>query len=254
MLGLEPAGLISAYLDLVDEERRQAYLALIRRRAAGEPVQHLTGHQEFYGLDFVVTPDVLIPRPETEFLVEQVIKLARVIGIQRPRVIDLGTGSGCVAISIARNIESAQIIASDFSPAALRVARLNAERLGVLERIDFCAGDMFDMLNRNRLEQSFDFVVMNPPYIQSASDASIQREVLEHEPGLALFGGPDGLRFHRRLLDESLPLLTPGGFLIFEIGFSQADAVSELIPPDAWITDVIRDLQGIPRVFSLKKK
>lgn len=231
----------------------ESYLELIRRRALGEPAQYITGHQEFYGLDFVVTPDVLIPRPETEFLVERVFELARVI--EDPVIVDLGTGSGCVAVTLAVNLPRARVIATDISARALAVAKANAERHRVAAHIEFGRGDMLGPLEEMRLGEVIDIVASNPPYVPTENAGFLQREVRDFEPGIALYGGPDGLGFYRSLLIDSQSYLKPGGSLVCEIGFSQLEAVSRLIDPVKWgRVDFIPDLQGIPRILTLAKQ
>jgi release factor glutamine methyltransferase len=256
VLGVDRTYLITRPEEEVPPEKREAYLRLVERRAAGEPIQYLTGRQEFYGLDFIVNHDVLIPRPETEHLVEQVIKLSRARGrlqhSDRELIVDVGTGSGCIAVSIAVNLPHAELIAIDVSGPALAVARANAERHGVAARIQFIEGDLLVPLEDRSLEGSIDFIASNPPYVPDSQFQQLQREIRHHEPQVALLGGPDGLEFYRRLLDQSSSLLAPDGCLIFEIGFSQLDSIRELInSSDLHLEEVSTDLQGIPRTLTL---
>jgi release factor glutamine methyltransferase len=227
---------------------------LIERRAAGEPLQYILGHQEFYGLDFLVTPAVLIPRPETEFLVERVIDLVRDSEPNAPLIVDAGTGSGCIAVTLAVNLQNARVMATDISSAAIEVAQLNAARHAVTERIEFLAGDLLAPLAGRGLENAVDILASNPPYVAEDSPELIQRDVREWEPAAALFGGADGLRFYRRLLVDGLRLVKPGGYLVCEIGYMQLDAISQLIAASGWqLLDVTRDLQGIPRTLVVKR-
>jgi release factor glutamine methyltransferase len=216
---------------------------LVARRAAREPFAYIVGHEEFWGLRIEVTPAVLIPRPETELLVE--VALAECGASARPAVADLCTGSGCVAVAIARERPAARIVATDVSEAALDVARRNARRHGVADRIDFRSADLLEGIG-----DRFDLIVANPPYVAERDRPTIQPEVLDHEPALALFAGDDGLDVIRRLLPEATPHLRPGAALLFEFGFGQADAVRTLISstPGLRMMDLRRDLQGIPRV------
>jgi release factor glutamine methyltransferase len=235
----------AAYLD---------YLTLVERRAAGEPVQYLTGHQEFYGLDFIVTPDVLIPRPETEFLIERVIKLVGESKQDSPVIVDVGTGSGCIAVTIAKQLPKARVIATDASPAALNIARKNAERLRVGDRIEFLEGDLLTPLAQIGLEGLVDILASNPPYVNEHGRQLLQREVIVWEPHAALFGGVDGLDFYRRLIAEGPHYLKRGGFVVVEIGFSQLDSIRELAMGGAFeLVDMTRDLQGIPRTVCIRR-
>jgi release factor glutamine methyltransferase len=219
------------------------YYALIERRAGGEPVQYITGEQEFYGLPFRVTPDVLIPRPETEHLVAKALALAA--GFAHPRIVDVGTGSGVIAVALAHNLAEARITAVDVSEAALEIARGNAERNGVSERILFMQSDLLAAVAGER----FEIVVSNPPYVPTADRDSLSVEVRDHEPALALFAGEDGLDVYRRLIPAAFAALEVGGFLVLEIGYGQSEAVTALLA-DAGFTRIefVPDLQGIPRV------
>jgi release factor glutamine methyltransferase len=226
----------------------------VERRAAGEPAQYLTGHQEFYGLDFIVTPDVLIPRPETEFLIERVMKLALESKQDSPQIVDVGTGSGCIAVTLAKLLPGARLIATDVSSAALKVARQNAERHGLHDHIEFLEGDLMAPLAKRRLEDCVDILASNPPYVNEDGRQLLQREVREWEPHEALFGGADGLDFYRRLIVESPSYLKPGGFAVLEIGFSQLDSISEVVKAGGFeVVDITRDLRGIPRTLCLRR-
>jgi len=228
----------------VNEVEAALFLALTARRAAGEPAQYLTGTQEFFGLELRVTPAVLIPRPETEHLVEAALAWSETQ--RRPlRFLDIGTGSGAIAIAIAVNLPGVEIFAADISSAALDVARENAVRLGVSERIRFVESDLLSALGSAELP--FDAILSNPPYIPSSDAATMQREVVGHEPHTALFAGMDGLDIYRRLIPAAYAALRPGGLLALEIGFGQREALVELL--DGW--DNVRfvdDYAAIPRV------
>lgn len=227
------------------DQQADRFIKLIERRYRGEPVQYIIGEAEFYGLPFTVTPDVLIPRPDTEHLVEKALELAR--AIVRPRIVDVGTGSGAIAVTLAHQLPAAEITAIDLSEAALQVARGNATRNGVEDRVRFLAGDLLASVAGER----FDLVVSNPPYVPETDRALISVEVREFEPGLALFGGEDGLAVHRQLLPAAYDALVSGGFIAIEMGFSQADAIEELLRASGFVdAGVTADLQGIPRVAS----
>jgi release factor glutamine methyltransferase len=241
--------------DSIDEEQAARLHAYLERRAQGEPLQYITGHQEFFGLDFEVTSDVLIPRPETELLVESALKLA---AGSAPFICDVGTGSGCIAITLLhelREIPGARAVALDISPAALEVAKRNAARHSVTEQIDFVISDCFASLNQQDPSQSsFDLIVSNPPYVEEGALASLQREVRDFEPRAALVAGADGLAVIRRLLLEAGSFLKTGGHFLFEIGFDQSAAVEQLIDRNTWkLLGIYDDLQGIPRTVALEK-
>jgi release factor glutamine methyltransferase len=225
--------------------------ALVERRAAGEPLQYITGHQEFYKLDFEVTPDVLIPRPETELLVEAALDLLD--ERDGPTLVcDVGTGSGCIAVSLLHELPDARAVGVDISQPALRVAARNAARAGVNERLSLVVSDGLNALDARRAR--FTMIVSNPPYVAEDALAGLQREVRDHEPRVALTPGGDGLRLIRALIDEAPRYLNAGGHLLMEIGFDQHEAVRKLIDPRAWkLLDIHQDLQGIPRTVALRK-
>jgi release factor glutamine methyltransferase len=254
VMGVDRTYLLTRLEEQIAEVAYHAYLALVERRAAGEPLQYLTGHQEFYGLDFVVTPAVLIPRPETEFLIEQVTRLVRESKEDSPLIVDVGTGSGCIAVTLAVQLPAARLIATDASRAALEVARTNSERHCVRERIEFIDGDLLEPLSVRGLEGAVDLLASNPPYVEDESRELLQREVLEWEPPGALFGGPGGVEFYRRLLADGLKYLKPGGYLVIEIGFGQLDSITDMAIRSSWeLVDAIADLQGIPRTLTFRK-
>lgn len=226
------------------------YRDAIARRAAGEPLQYINGHQEFFNLDFTVTPDVLIPRPDTELLVETALDLIDKNEVQS--ICDVGTGSGCIAISILYERLRVRVAALDISPSALRVAAGNATRHGVRERLDLVASDCFAALDQSRAR--FHLIVSNPPYVVEGTFETLQREVREHEPRGALTPGGDGLAMIRRLVAEAPDFLLPRGHLLVEIGFDQNEAVSEMLDRQVWtLLEMRKDIQGIPRTVVLRK-
>ncbi|MGD0912979.1 MAG: peptide chain release factor N(5)-glutamine methyltransferase [Terracidiphilus sp.] len=224
------------------------YIAMLERRFAGEPMQYILGETEFYRLPFRVSPDVLIPRPETEHVVEKVLTLAP--HFNRPRIVDVGTGSGAIAIALAHALPDAVVTATDVSTAALGVARENAQLNGVAERILFREGDLLEPV----AGELFDIVVSNPPYVPEADRESLAVEVRDYEPKQALFAGVDGLDLYRRLIPQALAALAPGGYLILEIGFGQEPPVNALLGEAGFENiEFTADLQGIPRVAFARK-
>ena len=240
LLARPPAWLAAHGDETLDETQELAFTALVARRAAGEPIAYLTGRREFYGRDFAVTPATLIPRPETELLVERGI--ARAAGLAQPCILDLGAGSGCVAVALALEIPEARVTAVDLSAAALAVARQNGERLGA--RVRWLEGDWFSPVAGER----FDLVVGNPPYV-AAGDPHLAAGDLRFEPAGALASGGDGLDAIRVILAAAPSHLQPGGWLLLEHGYDQGLAVAELLAA-AGFTDIEqqRDLAGIPRL------
>jgi release factor glutamine methyltransferase len=238
------------------------YAALVERRRKGEPIQYITGECEFYGLPFRVTPAVLIPRPETEHLVEKALALAALVGTSSNarnspngwegtnpapplRILDVGTGSGAIAIAIASRIQDAEITAIDISESALSVAHENAKRNGV--GIRFLKGDLLAPIQG----EQFDLILSNPPYVPNTDHALIAVEVREHEPAVALWGGGDGLEIYRRLIPAAYGALVPGGYVALEMGFSQASEIASILKAGGFDNiEMTDDLQGIPRVIS----
>jgi release factor glutamine methyltransferase len=241
----------------------QRYDEALARRASGVPAQYITGHQEFWGLDLIVSPAVLIPRPETEHLVETVLELisrttakekqeqnqrAGVSAPHRLRIVDVGTGSGAIALALASELPVAQIHAIDISSPALEVAQANMARLELSSRIEFRLGDLLDGFSSD----SFDFVVSNPPYVGESEEDSVQLEVRKFEPGNAVFAGPTGLEVIERLIPQALTALKPGGWLVFEISGTIAEAVRHQLK--GWLdVGLTNDLQGIARVAAARK-
>jgi release factor glutamine methyltransferase len=246
-LGCDRARLFAHPEQELTPEEQSRFEDAVAQRASGKPLQYITGKQEFWGLEFVVTPSVLIPRPETEHLVEAAIANVRESGSAKPRIIDVGTGSGCVALAIASELPDAEIEAVDISPAALEIAKTNAQRLGFAARVNLYESDL---LASARGE--YDFIVSNPPYVGRCESDKVQREVREYEPEIAVFGGEQGLDIYRRLIPQAWDKLKPGGWLLMEIGFSIEAQVKELL--GEW-SDVsaVPDLQGIPRVVMARK-
>lgn len=254
VIGLDRTRLLTRSDEQVDETCYREYLARLEQRAAGQPLQYLIGSQEFYGLHFIVTPDVLIPRPETEFLIDRVIKAVKEQNLETPLIADIGTGSGCIAITLAKQLPEARLIATDVSSAALNVARTNAELNSVRERIEFVEGDLVSPFAERGSDFCVDVLASNPPYVPEDSRESLQREVRDWEPEIALFGGIDGLDFYRRLVVEGARHLTPGGLVILEIGFTQLEPIQEIVKGGPLeLVDITRDLQGIPRTLCLRR-
>jgi len=248
--------------ELTPEEEAR-YHEVLAQRATGMPSQYITGHQEFWGLDFVVTPAVLIPRPETEHLVEAVLELAR--DVQRPKVVDVGTGSGCVALALAHELKTAEIYGVDLSEDALEVARANAARLQMEKQVRFLRANNLAVIPSKDFSASrvtgfsgfhdFDFVVSNPPYVAFSEADKVQKSVFKFEPRMAVFAGENGLHVIRPLIEQAHETLKPGGWLALEIGYSMRDAVVNLLSSTMWEgIRVVPDLQGIPRVVAAKAK
>lgn len=265
-----------------DEEK---FLALLTRRVAGEPTQHLTGRQEFWGLEFEVTPDVLIPRPETEHVIEVALDRLAVRELRAGRrnkndgtgllIADIGTGSGCIAISLAKELPAARLLATDISASALVVAGRNAARHGVDNRIQFVEANLLDRtavpdvsgeLLSDRVvgsepvfastigPQMFDLVVSNPPYVARKEVETLTVEVREHEPATALFGGEEGYELYASLIEQAASHLKPGGIMVLELGYNSLAAVQPLLESAPWMNvGVTNDLTGIPRVIAAER-
>ena len=243
--------------DHIGLEQLKRFHDYLERRAQGEPLQYITGHQQFFGLDFEVNRDVLIPRPETELLIETALKFTAG-GHEAPFICDVGTGSGCLAITLLHELREnpeTRAVAIDISPAAIAVAKRNAARHSVTEQLEFVISDCFALLDPQNPRQSFfDLIVSNPPYVEDSALPGLQREVRDYEPRLALAAGPDGLMIIHRLLREAGDFLKTGGNFLFEIGFGQSALVEQLIDPHKWkLLKIHQDLQGIPRTVALEK-
>ena len=254
VLGKDRAWLVAHYPDGLDSVHLRSFDATVGRRAAREPLQHITGVQEFWGLPFTVTPDVLIPRPETEFVVEAAAAAASETPV--PVIIDLCTGSGCVAVSLSHVLPRARIFATDRSGAALDIARHNARRNGVADKIRFLEGDLFGPLGELDLTGRVDVIAANPPYVRSGDLAGLQPEVRDFEPELALIAGPEGTEVAERIIGAAPEYLRPGGSLIVEMGLGQAESLRRIIKAAGKYgpIDVLKDLAGIERVIVAKKK
>jgi release factor glutamine methyltransferase len=249
VLGWDRAAVIAHGQAQLTPDFEGRYAPLLARRVAREPVAYIIGHREFWGLEFEVTPDVLIPRPETEILVEEAIVWARGHANCR-RIIDVGTGSGCVAIALALEVLGAELIATDSSAAALAVARRNALRHKVDSRITFIQTDLLE-----DVEDAAELIVSNPPYVQSSDAEGLQPEVAIYEPAAALYGGDgDGLEIVRRLFATAPAHVTNDGYLVVEFGFGQDEQVEKAARQAGWrIARVRVDLQGIPRIAVLRR-
>ncbi|MHB0955798.1 MAG: peptide chain release factor N(5)-glutamine methyltransferase [Pirellulaceae bacterium] len=241
--------LFTSYGEVASDELRSEFRDLIRRRSEGTPVAYLTGTREFFSLEFHVTRDVLIPRPETEFVVLALLDLikAHFPAGSSPAIVDVGTGSGILAICAARQVPGAQVWATDLSEAALAVARQNCERHGIAERVHLLAGDLLAPLPP---EPPFDFVLSNPPYVSEPEYAALPRDVKDHEPRGALVGGPTGVEVIERLVPEAAVRLRPGGWLVLEISPQIESAVHQIIARDGHFegAQTISDLAGLARV------
>lgn len=255
VLGRERAWLYAHPEYELSREEAAAYEQLLARRSEGVPTQYLTGRQEFWGLEFEVGPGVLIPRPETEHVIE--VALAR-LGPRRAeplRIADVGTGSGCIAIALARELPHAEIVAMDISPVALDYTRRNAERHGVSGQLQFIETNLLDAClgPNDRPQESFDLIASNPPYVALSDAENLPREVREHEPAEALFAGAQGLDVYPALINQAKRALSPDGIFVAEIGYNGAEQVRSLLPAPLW-SDlcVTRDLAGIDRVISAR--
>ncbi len=283
VLGTDRAYLYAHPERELTSEESVRYEEVLAQRATGMPSQYITGHQEFWGLDFVVSPAVLIPRPETEHLVEAVLELAR--RIQRPKLVDVGTGSGCIALALAHELQDAEVYAVDLSAAALELARANAVRLQLDRRVRFLRCNVLEPLEENPPVgpnsravipdsyaviptedfsptggtcfwgfRDFDFVVSNPPYVAFSEADKVQKSVQDFEPRMAVFAGLHGTDVIAPLIDQAHRALKSGGWLALEIGYSMRDEVVNLLNPPMWgDVRVVPDLQGIPRVVAAKK-
>jgi release factor glutamine methyltransferase len=228
------------------------YDPLIERRARREPAAYIRGVQEFWSRDFIVTPAVLIPRPETELIVEEFLaRLPEDLPNRKQRVADIGTGSGCIAVTVAVERPYVEVIATDISQDALRVARQNAGRHGVADRIAFREAAYL-----TGSTEKFDFILANPPYVTEREYQNLAPEVREYEPAMALVSGEDGFRDIRQIVDLATAYLAPGGTLLMEIGYEHADAVADLVQsfPALRLASISNDLQDIPRVAIIERK
>jgi release factor glutamine methyltransferase len=251
-LGVSRVRILSYGEDVLDAENYQRAISLIERRAGQEPLQYVLGSQEFCGLDMLVNPGVLIPRPESELLVEEAISLLE--AHPQPVILDVGTGSGCLAISIGLALKRARVIASDRSLLALQVARTNARKHGIGSRIFWLAGDLLAPLLSSGLAGKVTAIIANLPYISHDEWDRLSPEVKDFEPHLALDGGPDGLDIYRRLLQEAPGILASGGRILMEIGIGQVDRLCREVSASSVfeVENIQPDLQGIPRMVCLR--
>jgi release factor glutamine methyltransferase len=227
------------------------YHSAIERRAQGEPLQYITGHQEFYGRDFIVTPNVLIPRSETEIIIDTTLNLSRINGYTHTHILDVGTGSGCIAVTLAAELQQASVVAIDISVAAVHIAQRNAIKYGVWERIKWIVGDLCTAISDR---YKFDFCCANLPYIAMEDAASLMPEVVEHEPATALFAADQGLSAIKSLFSQTIPLVRDGGYLLCEIGYGQEASALASVDRHYWQAQpTIKDLQGIPRTLLLQR-
>ncbi|MFQ5586272.1 MAG: peptide chain release factor N(5)-glutamine methyltransferase [Thermodesulfobacteriota bacterium] len=262
LLGCTKGELYLGRTQMMSEGDVRAYRRAVERRVSGEPSQYIAGEQEFRGLSFKVNRDVLIPRPETELLVEEALDILRNSGKRdvggeygdTPIVIDLCTGSGCIAVAMTHEMAQLRCVATDLSKPALRIARENAVRSGVQGRIEFLEGDLFDPLEGEALGGRVDMIVSNPPYVPKGEIATLQTEVRCFEPVAALDGGEDGLDFIRRIVSGAPHYLTGEGALVMEIGYGQSEGVQALFEESdySWTVEVRRDYAGIERVVKAR--
>jgi release factor glutamine methyltransferase len=249
--------LYTDYERLLSEKDLATFRDLVRRASEQEPIAYLTGTAHFFNLEFQVTRDVLIPRPDTETVVENVLQLARnQVGFESPRVLDLCTGSGCIAAAIAYHLKTAVVTATEISSAAVGIARKNIERLGLAGRVLVEEGDLFEPISRMVDAQPFNLIVSNPPYIPTAQIETLDRSVRGYEPTKALDGGTDGLAFHRRILADAPARLVTGGRIYLEIAFDQGAAAEELGKGFDAFEDVriLKDFAGRDRVLTGKRR
>jgi release factor glutamine methyltransferase len=269
VLGRDRTWIYSHPEEEISASDAERFFALIRRRAVGEPTQHLTGKQEFWGLEFEVTLDVLIPRPETEHVIEVALDRLAVREIRAGRkqtlngegllIADIGTGSGCLAVALAKELPAATIYATDISPAALVVACRNTARHSASDRVHFFESNLIDDLPGSPLATRrspllFDLIVSNPPYVGRCETATLMREVREHEPEVALYGGEEGYEFYADLIAQADLHLKSGGILVLELGHNSLPAVEPLLDASDWTNvGVTNDLAGIPRVLAAER-
>lgn len=255
ILERDRAWLITHNNDGLDNERYKLFEDAIDRRSRREPLQYIIGRQEFWGLEFTVTHNVLIPRPETELLIETAINILRDANKQA-MIVDLCTGSGCVAVSLAKELANARIFAVDKSSQALAVARENAQRHGVSDRIRFLEGDLYAPLEELDIRGLVDVITANPPYIRSGDLPMLQPEVRDYEPELALIAGTEGTEVQQKIIESATDLLEKHGTLIMEMGMGQAEILKRMIDEVGTYDkpEILKDLAGIDRVLVVKKK
>jgi len=256
-LSLSREGLYVRLHSQIRKEEKEAFGKLIKRRISGEPLQYILGHQEFWSIDFKVDSRVLIPRPDTELLVEQALLILAETSFKSPPfVLEIGTGSGAVAISLAKEVRDIFLVATDISGDALMLAKENAKSSGLLHQIQFVKGNLFDPFRLLRGREPFDLILSNPPYIVCSEIGGLAREVRHYEPVIALNGGEDGLTFCRNIISQAPFYLKKGGWLLLEVGQAQGEKVSELIEKkgDFLAPQRFRDLSSIERVVKAQRK
>jgi release factor glutamine methyltransferase len=239
------------------EGEKEALERLIQRRISGEPLQYILGRQEFWSINFKVDPRVLIPRPETELLVEQSLSiLSEKTFEQNPSVLEIGTGSGAIAIALAKEVKNIFLVATDISRDALILAKENAKSAGVQDQIQFVNGDLLGPFRSSKQREVFDLILSNPPYIIRSEIGSLAKEVRDYEPVVALDGGEDGLEFYRRLISQALSYLRKGGWFLLEVGQGQAERVAKQIQGSGTFLEpqILPDLAGIERVVKAQRK
>ena len=249
--------LYTDYEKAVAPEPLARFRELVRRAAEHEPIAYLTGIAHFFGLEFEVNREVLIPRPDTETLVENVLHLVRnQVGMEAPRVLDLCTGSGCIACAIAHRLRDAVVVAADVSPGAVELARRNAQRLELAGRVSVEQGDLYDALANVVDAAPFHLILANPPYVTTVEMELLDRNVRDYEPVRALHGGGDGLDLHRRIIAGAADRLLPGGRIFLEIGYQQADAARELFAQQRAFEEmkVLKDYSGRDRVVTARRR
>jgi release factor glutamine methyltransferase len=253
--GCPRIALYTAFDVPVNEEERARFRGLVKRRGDGEPVAYLVGNREFFSLSFGVSPAVLVPRPETEQLVVRVLDLCQTAGPagQRPRIIDVGTGSGAIVVTLAKRLPQAEFVATDISSEALAVARDNAKRHGVADRIEFVE---CDLLGDPRAAGPWDVIVSNPPYVREDEFDALPRDVRLHEPRTALVAGPTGVEVIGRLAAAAAEQLVPGGWLLVEVGPSTAAAAEEVVAAQAALSlePTLKDMAALPRIVQARRR
>jgi release factor glutamine methyltransferase len=254
-LGRDRAWLLAHIRDDVGQDQRAVFDQLVRRRTKREPLQHIIGTQEFWGLAFHVTPDVLIPRPETELIIESSLALIKDRSAPQ-RIIDLCTGSGCIVVSLAKELSRAQLFATDASSDALIIARQNAREHGVADRIRFFEGDLLEPLDELDIRGKVDIIVSNPPYVSAGELSTLQAEVRDFEPEIALIAGPTGTEMHQRIISDATAYLNRHGALIMEMGAGQAEMLARMIRANGQYEQhsILKDLAGIERVIVATRK
>jgi len=254
-LNLGREGLYMRLHDQLEDRDKEVLEKLIQRRISGEPLQYILEHQEFWSLDFKVDPRVLIPRPETELLVEQSLLILSETSLRNPSVLEIGTGSGAIAIALVKELKNIFLVATDISRDALVLAKENARSAGVLGEINFVNGDLFGPLHPPKGREPFDLILSNPPYITRRKINTLAKEVKDHEPRIALDGGDDGLAFYRHIIPEAHFFLREGGWLLLEVALGQSGVVSGMIEEGGRFLkpESIPDLSGIGRVVKAQK-